>query len=158
MPRQRNFKNARKSFVVDLEESQIEQEVLEKDSSEEFDTRGSYIEIASIFQRKEVIPRPFSNFIKIIVPQIIKFENKSKNDATKIAWHRWEVMNEKLKKPFKLMVIKTEKEEEPPVVKIDKTVDLTSKTEEVEQEMIRDKLFEDGRKKAGVEKQKPLEI
>ena len=56
------------------------------------------------------------------------------------------------------MVIKTEKEEEPPVVKIDKTVDLTSKTEDVEQEMICDKLFEDGHKKASVEKQKPLEI
>ena len=56
-----------------------------------------------------MMPKPFNNFIKIIVPQIIKFENKSKGEATKIAWHRWEVMNEKMKKPFKLIKFENER-------------------------------------------------
>ena len=52
---------------------------------------------------KELVPQPFHNFIKIMVPQIKKFENKSKAQATKIAWHRWEVMNECFKRPFQRM-------------------------------------------------------
>ena len=52
---------------------------------------------------KELVPQPFLNFIKIMVPQIKKFENKTKTEATKIAWHRWEVMNECFKRPFQRM-------------------------------------------------------
>ena len=91
MPRSQNFKSRNKNEKVqNLRKSNMGSEL---------------VSIAENLHSNNLIPIPFNNFIRIMIPQIKRFENKSKKEAMKIAWHRWEVMSEGLRRPFRLMQI-----------------------------------------------------